>query len=95
MFPATKGWAGHEPGLLGVNELSSSTSTDRIEQFFHHLAILKEYAKRVIVTSNPLTPDEEKDRADRIHEFLNIGYSFDLTEKEMVTILYRELFTVA
>lgn len=75
--------------------MSSPTSTDRIEQFFHHLAILKEYAKRVIVTGNPLTPDEEQDRADRIHEFLNIGYSFDLTEKEMVTILYRELFTIA
>ena len=75
--------------------MSSSTSTDRIEQFFHHLAILKEYAKRVIVSGSPLTRDEEQDRAERIHEFLNIGYSFDLTEKEMVTILYRELFTAA
>jgi hypothetical protein len=75
--------------------LSSPTSTDRIEQFFHHLAILKEYAKRVIVSRNPLTPEEEQDRADRIQEFLNIGLSFDLTEKEMVTILYRELFSVA
>ena len=75
--------------------MSSSTSTDRIEQFFHHLAILKEYDKRVIVSENPLTPDEEQDRSERIQEFLNIGYSFDLTEKEMVTILYRELFTAA
>lgn len=75
--------------------MSSPSSTDRIEQFFHHLAILKEYARRVIVTENPLTPDEEQDRAERIQEFLNIGYSFDLTEKEMVTILYREIFTVA
>lgn len=75
--------------------MSSPTSTDRIEQFFHHLAILKEYAKRVIVSRNPLTPEEEQDRADRIQEFLNIGLSFDLTEKEMVTILYRELFSVA
>ena len=75
--------------------MSSPTSTDRIEQFFHHLAILKEYAKRVIVSGNPLTPEEEQDRADRIQEFLNIGLSFDLTEKEMVTILYRELFSVA
>ena len=75
--------------------MSSPTSTDRIEQFFHHLAILKEYAKRVIVSGNPLTPEEEQDRADRIQEFLHIGLPFDLTEKEMVTILYRELFSVA
>jgi hypothetical protein len=75
--------------------LSSPTSTDRIEQFFHHLAILKEYAKRVIVSGNPLTPEEEQDRADRIQEFLNIGLPFDLTEKDMVTILYHELFSVA
>ena len=75
--------------------MSSPTSTDRIEQFFHHLAILKEYAKRVIVSGNPLTPEEEQDRVDRIQEFLNIGLSFDLTEKEMVTILYRELFSIA
>lgn len=72
--------------------MSTPTSTDRIEQFFHHLAVLKEYAKRVIVGGDGLSDNEEQDRADRIQNFLDIGLSFDLTEKEMVTILYRELF---
>ena len=72
--------------------MSTPTSTDRIEQFFHHLAVLKEYAKRVIVGEDDLSSNEEEDRSGRIKQFLVIGLSFDLTEKEMVTILYRELF---
>lgn len=73
--------------------MSASTSTERIEQFFHHLAILKDYARRVIGGGDMLNTVEEDDRKDRIRQFLDIGLSFELTEKEMVTILYRELFT--
>ena len=73
--------------------MSASTSTDRIEQFFHHLAILKDYARRVISGGDMLNSLEEDDRKLRVKQFLDIGISFDLTEKEMVTILYRELFT--
>ncbi len=73
--------------------MSASTSTDRIEQFFHHLAILKDYARRVIGGGDMLSAIEEDDRKHRIRQFLDIGLSFDLTEKEMVTILYREVFT--
>jgi len=40
-----------------------------------------------------LSTIEEDDRKHRIRQFLDIGLSFDLTEKEMVTILFRELFT--
>lgn len=72
--------------------MSASTSTDRIEQFFHHLAVLKNYARRVIVGGDALSPREEVDRVNRVQQFLAIGFSFDLTEKEIVTILYRELF---
>ena len=73
--------------------MSASTSTERIEQFFHHLAILKDYARRVIGEGGKLNAIEEDDQRHRIRQFLDIGLSFDLTEKEMVTILYRELFT--
>lgn len=63
--------------------------------FFRHLTILKEHAKRVIVWGNPLAPEGEQDRTDRIQEFLTIGLPFDSTGKEMVTILYLQLFSVA
>lgn len=72
--------------------MSASSSTERIEQFFHHLASLKEYAKRTMLTGDNLTEEEERDRADRMLEFMEIGGSFDLSEKDMVTILYREMF---
>jgi len=75
--------------------LSASTSTDRIEQFFNHLSALKHYAQKVLIKGDALTRSEETDRSRRMSEFLAIGSSFDLSEKEMVTILYRELFTAA
>jgi hypothetical protein len=74
--------------------VSASTSTDRIEKFFHHLASLKTYAKRVVVEGDQLSKDEETDHAARMAEFLDIGASFDLSEKEMIGILYREMFIV-
>ena len=75
--------------------MSSSTSTDRIEQFFHHLASLKVYAQRVLVDGDDLSGNESQDKKFRMTEFLDIGSSFDLSEKEMVMILYRELFKTA
>ena len=52
-----------------------------------------DYARRVISGGDMLNVMEEDDRKLRVKQFLDIGISFDLTEKEMVTILYRELFT--
>jgi hypothetical protein len=75
--------------------LSASTSTDHIEQFFHHLAALKQYAQRILVKGDTLTENEEADKSHRMTEFLQIGNSFDLSEKEMVTILYREVFSAS
>ncbi len=72
--------------------MAATSSTERIEQFFNHLATLKGYAKRVVVGGRDLNEAEEEDRLARIREYIEIGISFDLTQKEMVTILYREMF---
>lgn len=72
--------------------MSSSTSTDRIERFFHHLATLKGYAQKILVDGDSLSGDEEGDRTLRMAEFFEIGGSFDLSDKEMITILFREMF---
>ena len=73
--------------------MAAASSTERIEQFFNHLATLKEYAKRVVISDGDLSKAEEEDRLARIRKYIEIGDSFDLTQKEMVTILYREMFT--
>ena len=70
-----------------------ATSTDKMEQFFHHLAILKEYAMRVVLKEEILNNEEEYDLRTRMKEFLAIGDSFDLTGKEATVILYKEILT--
>lgn len=71
--------------------MSATTSTDPIEQLFHHLAALKKYVQRVMVAGDALTQDEEDDKSLRLRELIQIGTSFDLTEKEIVIVLYRDL----
>ena len=68
------------------------TSTDSIELFFQHLATLKEYAERVLIGGEIIDEREDADKLYRMQELFDIGGSFDLTEKDMVTILYREIY---
>ena len=72
--------------------LTAYSSTERIEQFFNHLSTLKDYAQKVIADGDALDEDEESDRVARLNEFMEIGSSFDLNKKEMISIIYRELF---
>ena len=58
-----------------------------------HLATLRGYARRVLVHGDPLIPGEDEDREGRMHEFLAIGNSFNLTKREMVALLYQEMLT--
>ena len=56
-----------------------------------HPAALREYAKRVFVHGEDLAPAEENDKDHRMEEFLAAGRSFRLTDREMVSIIYRGL----
>ena len=58
----------------------------------HHAVAIREYAQRVLVLGHTLAPDEEGDKGARMGEFLAIGSSLGLTFKEMVTLLYKEIF---
>ena len=58
----------------------------------HQLALL-EYARRVILHGDMLSHHEEIDKSYRMMEFMAIGNSFKLTAREMVYLIYRELFT--
>ena len=57
-----------------------------------HADVLRDYAWRVFCQGESLTAEEDKDRTERVREFLAIGKSFRLTYNEMVTLLYRGLF---
>lgn len=71
--------------------MSTFTSTDRIEEFFDHLAVLRLYAHRVLIEGQELSKGEDEDRAHRMTAFLDLGLSLDLSMRELVGILLREL----
>ncbi len=56
------------------------------------LNILKEYAERVIVHGDVLFATEEDDRETRFRNFAEIGDSFSLTERDMVSMLFDGMF---
>lgn len=71
----------------------ASPTTKDIEQFFQHLAVLQEYARRAVVNGELLTAGEDADRARRMQRLLEIGNSFSWSEKDIVGVLYGDLFS--
>ena len=58
----------------------------------HHLSILREYGRRVLLQGDALTLHEAQDKAVRMEEFLAIADSYGCTEKEMVGLLFNRVF---
>ena len=59
-----------------------------------HILAIREYAYRALKCEEPLTPSEELDRARRLDEVWTIGTGFQLTEVELVDLVYKDLFVV-
>lgn len=57
-----------------------------------HLKVLREYAHQVLVGGEALESRTDKDCRRRMAEFLAIGATFHLTEKELVRLVYHGLF---
>ena len=58
----------------------------------HHLTALCSYLRTALVHGHDLTRDEDRDRQVRMREFLAIGKSFGLTNKQLVENLFKGLF---
>ena len=65
--------------------------SDPKESMEGHLEALREYAWRVLREGQALIAQEQQDKANRLRDFLAIGGSFKLTERELVTLLYRHI----
>ena len=72
--------------------MTTNSSIDPKELIDLHLTVLREYGRRVLIGGETLTPQE----ADAVHNymtgFLSLGSEFHLTEKEMISHLYKGLF---
>ena len=72
--------------------MATTASRNPDDLMGHDLNILKEYAERVIVHGDVLNDTEEDDRETRFRNFAEIGDSFSLTERDMVSMLFEGLF---
>ena len=66
----------------------SATPKELVSQ---HQATLRTYLGRALVQGDTLTPGELDDLQQRMSEFRAIGNSFGLTEREIVSLLFRGL----
>ena len=57
-----------------------------------HFKALQSYARRALHIENALNPEEDRDREVRLREYLVIGRSFGLTDKQLVAHLFKDLF---
>ena len=56
-----------------------------------HLEVLREYCKQVLIREDSIVAEKEKDKARRMQEFLAMGRSFSVTDKELVVSVFRGL----
>jgi len=72
--------------------MTSPALADPKEVMARQLSVLRGYASKAILHGNSLAPDEEAERSDHMRDFLATGQSFNLTQKEMVDLIYSGLF---
>ena len=59
------------------------------ERFVNHLGTLRQYASRVLVQGELLTPWEDADREARLDDFFAVGISFDCTYRELAKAILK------
>ena len=57
-----------------------------------HLSVLRSYARKMASEGEPLSVGEDADRAARVEEFMAIGLAYRCTPKELVSLLYADVF---
>ena len=68
------------------------TQADYAEIFFRDFTTLRLYAEQVFINECPLTDEQEVDRIATMDEFLTVGQSCDFTPRQLITLLFAELF---
>jgi hypothetical protein len=72
--------------------MTALVAVSRKEPLREHLMVLREYARQVLVGGEALGSRTDRDWRRRLAEFLAIGTSFHLTDREPVRLVYRGLF---
>ena len=75
--------------LMEERVMTNLISKDPKEIVAEHIEMLRAYAVKVITNGEQLTVEESDDKADRFHELQVLCSSFDVTEREMVTLVLK------
>ena len=67
------------------------TLDDCREKVAEHIEALRDYARKTLVKGEPLSRLDRVDKSVRLNELINLGHSFKLTVKEMVTLILKDI----
>ena len=70
--------------------MTNLISKDPRETVAEHLETLRAYATEALVNGEELTEEELADKANRFQELQELCASFDVTEKEIVTLVLKQ-----
>ena len=57
-----------------------------------HLPVLRFYAKKILLDGEKLSSQEDTDRVARLQEFVAVGLAYRCTYKDLVMLLYVDVF---
>ena len=60
------------------------------QRFVNHLAILRQYAFRVVGQDELLEIWEDADRVARLEDYFEVGISFGCTHRELVKVVLKD-----
>ena len=70
----------------------SQTSFQSRDQVTEYLEILRKYARKTLVHSQPLSRHETVDKTNRLKEFRSNRKSFQLSGSEMTRLIFKGVF---
>ena len=73
--------------------MSTATLAKPRDVVADHLSVLRSYARQIASEGErSLSIREDADRAARVEEFMAIGLAYKCTPKELVSLLYADVF---
>jgi len=70
--------------------MTNLISKDPKETVAEHIEVLRTYALKALTNGEQLTDEESSDKTTRLHELQALCESFDVTEREMVTLVLKQ-----
>lgn len=85
----------NDPKIAVTRYLTTLKEDVRRVIMSQHLVALRNYAQRVVQDGEWLPLEDDIDREVRVREFLALGESFNVKQKDMIALLYKDMFVAS